>query len=363
MSTDIGVPDLSKLPQAEGHQLLEEVKTAAERDEKVGPGDTLHDYFQKSWGQTAAKHLEPACSKFFNMPSGELDQATRVYMGLARVVVADTEASLALKAQSEAMDNRIAVVRSALDSYPAAMAELPYPNLHPMPDSFMSYCEHARGTLNQSGVEISLTTRIESLERRAHGFDVGLHDTAADSSTTEFYDLVVWTGKLNRLEQILLKTDSLSPHIKSMGMHLFYHFADASQLSQTGYFQNYDHDIDVFRWSSLGVYSDQIDADGKSFCCTEIPDHGGVSTGESHALRHWQELRTLGLVEGEYSGAPAYIHAPNCFDRFLDGFGGASKAVMERIDGDFDNIVYAMPTEFGRINAALGLHERVRALH
>ena len=362
VTRDTSVPDLSNRPAEAVDRMLDEVQAAAEADAGT-VADTLHDYYIARWGQTAAEYLGAINLKFLGMPADMLDQNSHIYAGLKRIKIADDERSRRLKNASQAIDDRIAVARSPDDSfYPEAMAELPFPNLHPIPDSFAGYCRAARGVLERLGVSIQWQTRVHAIQKDANGQNATLINLQTKAEHEESFDLFLWSGKLAQLETLLFGSERLKSLIAPMGMHLFYHFARPEQFSDLGYFQNYDTDLDVFRWSSMGIYSRQTNADGLSFCCTEIPGHSGVTTGAEHADRHWDELRTLGLVSGDHAGDAVYVYAPNCFDRFKPGFSVAAADVMDRIDSEHQDIVYSRPNVFGRIVAAQQFYEHVEQL-
>jgi protoporphyrinogen oxidase len=349
VSTDMSVPDLSGQPPEVVDILLREVVEASGSPPAY---DTLRTFCQSRWGTTAADLLETVSIKVFGMPSTELDGQTSMYVGLKRIRLGDDARSLALKEQSDALQERVAVPRTAVGTfYRDALTTFPGHNLHPAPHSFRGFCDSAREVLVRQGVTIRLDTVVSELASRQQVW-VTFRSPVREVENPVPYDLVVWTGRLHALESLALGESRLSSLISPMGFHLFYHFAAAHQFSEHGYFQNYDPKPTFFRWSAMGNYTDQRTESGHSFCCTEIPDHGDHEAGSLDADIIWQDLRTSGLVTGLHDGHAHHIHAQRCVLRYLPGFTRVADQVMERLSREHPAIVFNHPGVFGRVLGA-----------
>ena len=358
MSPVMSVPDLSSQPPEVVKALLREVEEAASTAPVT---DSLRTYCQTRWGTTAADLLETVSLKVFGMPSADLDGLTSMYLGLKRIRLGDDERSLALKQQSEVLQDRVAVPRAAVGTfYRDAQSRFPGHNLHPMPLSFRSFCDSAREVLIRQGVSIRLGTGVSEMTSQGP-VQVTLTLPQKGTETPEPYDLVVWSGRLHVLESLALGESRLSDHISPMGFHLVYHFADEAQFSEYGYAQNYDRETVFFRWSSMGNYTAQRTETGQSFCCTEVPDHGNCDEIAVNADDLWEELRTAGLVKGRHDGRPHHIHARRCILRYLPGFSTAATGVMKRLNHEHPGIVFNHPGVFGRVNGAYRLQEALEA--
>ncbi|MEB3204371.1 MAG: NAD(P)-binding protein [Candidatus Sericytochromatia bacterium] len=353
----MSTPDLSFAPPEVVERMLEEVLTRAV---PTPPGLDLRAHCEARWGPTAARLLEPVCLKVFGMPATQLDALSRIYVGLGRIRLADSERSSMLRSLNPELDERLAIPRTdGPGFYPEAWARLPAPNLLPVPESFVGFCDEARIALEEVGVRVTMQTGLVGMEPGVPA-RVTMRTTGSGQVRKDTYDVVVWTLRFPSLEPLLLGDDTLSRHLAPMGMHLFYHFTEENNLGDLEYFQNYDPDVSWFRWSAMGRYTGQRTTEGLSFCCTEIPDHGsGGSSEQAEAV--WSEVRQLGLVRGRHDGRPHYVHAPRCLVRYLPGFSAAADQVMRRLDVEFPALLYNEPHIFGRIAAARYIRQRALA--
>ena len=347
-SHDMSAPDLSMHSQEDVARFVYETTLASDKPNDDN-SDTLLEYFTNRWGPSVTSILSTVTEKIFGICATELDQHTRIYSGLTRIRIAPDEWSLRLKQTSDALDERLAASREAVASLRNSTSQhTSFTNIHPMPHSFQGYCKQAERVLESRGVKILLNTEASDITYEREDCYVTLRNMTDGSTTRELFSPVVWTASFTSLEEALFNTSTITPFLKPMGMHLYYHFMPVDQIADIGYFQNYDQDLDLFRWSSMGCYSRQVNKRGESFTCTEIPDHVERDQQKDQQNHYWREMHSLDLVRGERAVDALHLHAPRCYDLFLKGFTSAYDDVVNTIWSECPELVFLPPQIFGR---------------
>jgi hypothetical protein len=314
--------------------------------------ESLYRYCAERWGPAVAAMLRPVAEKVLGLSPDALDGLNRAYLPLNRVRVLNEADSWTLKLSSAEIDARIAVARPPGGAlYPAAWEHLPAQNLHPGSRSMRGFCDSALLALENVGVRVQLRTSVEALGGGAPA-RVVLRTRGDDVDMSSSYDAVVWATRLPQLESLALRSSRLAQLVSPMGMHLFYYFAPEEAFVGPGYFHNFDSDTDVYRWSRMGGYSAQVTQDGLSFCCAEVPEHERIRSGPACAQKHWDELLSLGLVEGRHDGSPYHVWSRGCVPRLLPGYARTAEGVIEQVRGRCPAIVVRDPKVSGRVGAA-----------
>ena len=357
-------PDLSLQSKNICDKMLLELKEAAKKDAPIN--GRLDEYFLNKWGLTISKQMQRVSKKILAMDSSDLDANSSIYLGNARVKIASNDEAKFLKDSDPEIDKRLAVSRIAGETfYKDATNYLNFTNIHPSEDSFVGFCQNAKKTLLNMNVVINMRYTVEKIETikadnsNKDKLDVYLKNKGGKVSKENF-DYIFWTAPIRRLDMMLYNQDSLKKFIDPIGMNLCYIFANKNQISDMGYFQNFDISETFFRWSSMGIYSDQIDSDGRSFICIETPSIDKPEDISSYIKNQWQEIKSLNLVDGRLPDLTEYIYAPNVLNRFLPEFGNVAKNLCQKITDQYPNIIYTAPNKFGRVNAALEISKKIK---
>lgn len=361
VATNVSVPDLTHLPS----EIVERIEAEVQATGQDGlDARSLAQYYERRWGPTAAACLETINQKVLEAPASDLDLSSRIYAGLSRLrLFRDDAHALDLKQNDPLIDAKVAVPRGTFNFYKKSLEKIPFQNIVPVPNSFGEFCETVPSILQNIGVELLLETKISAL---AFEESKGKVTVTAQSATHEVSDLqsdmIVWCAPFEILCKLLSIETRTEDFISPIGTTITYYIAPKSAINPLGYLQNYDADMRFFRWSSMGLYSQQISNEGLSFCCTETPSENSLDKADSQteALRDWEDLCALDLVSGQPSQSPIRRFVPNAIKRRRPGFNDAAGAAMGKLALQVGpSMIYQKPDAFGRTPTARTLFDEI----
>ncbi|MEO9576104.1 MAG: NAD(P)-binding protein [Tateyamaria sp.] len=364
LNSEVSVPDLTALPS----EILATIQadTLASEDDGLSTVQ-LSEYYQARWGATAADYLNRVNLKALDEDASKLDQSNRIYAGLSRLrLFEDDQYALQLKSNSPAIDAKVAVPRHGAHFYSAAQDDPGrQQNIVPLPHSMGSFCTSAEQVLHEAGINLRLGFKIARLGIDP---DTGAVDAefANDAGTDRIIvDLLVWCTSFEQLCKTLDAPQNTAALLDPIGTTITYYVAANDQFCEHGYVQNYDPDMRFFRWSNMGSYSRQIAKDGTTFCCLETPSKHSRDGNDvqAEAQRDWDDLVTLGLVEGTFVKPPLRRFMPNCIKRRRPGYMTEAHAAQDWIALQFGtSFLYQDPDSFGRTPTARQLFDQIDCL-
>ena len=360
VATEVSVPDLTGLP-AETLAAIQS-ETIASKEDGLS-ADTLAEYSARRWGSKAAGFINTINRKALDDDASQLDQSSRIFAGLSRLRLFDDDAyAYDLKSKNVILDAKVAVPRKFAAFYSDAQTDPSAQNIIPLPHSFGGFCTTAEDVLIRNGVTFHLGANIESLSIEGDNGAVSATYNLNDTLNETQADLLVWCADFERLCTALGHPSGSGDFLDPIGTTLTYFKAPALNLSEHGYFQNYDLDTRFFRFSSMGNYTRQITTDGLSFCCVETPSKTSPDKDdpETEAMRDWEDLRSLGLVTGDPFGTTLRRFVPNCIKRRRPGYTKATTVAEENLALQFGrSFVYQSPDSFGRTPTARQLFDKI----
>ena len=362
VTREVSVPDLTALDPACIATIQSEVQAA---DSDGLDANTLAEYYQRRWGKTAADVLDRINIKCLDDSATNLDQSSRIYAGLTRLrIFDDDDFALSLKNKDPLIDAKVAVPRAAGSFYETSQKKVPSQNIIPVPSSFGGFCTSAAEVLERNDVTLQLGTKLTAL-----AIDNGKVTATAKSETETpvafCADFAVWCASFELLCALLGVENKTPDFLSPIGTTITYYVAPATAIDPLGYIQNYDTDMRFFRWSSMGLYTRQINASGHSFCCTETPSETSqdISDPQEEALRDWQDLGRLNLVSGTPVAPPMRRFVPGVIKRRRPGYSTAASTAMTKLDLHVaETMVYQKPDAFGRTPTARNLFNEIDAV-
>lgn len=340
LSEEMSSPDLTGLEQESLDQIIDEIYALKNN---APHHNTLQEYYEHRWGPKAAYFLGRVNRKFMCAQAVDLDTSSRIYTSTKRIrVFADNQKGLEAKQSCTLLNAKIAVPRSTIQCYTEAQHKRNKYNLHPMHSSFAGFCTSAGKILSDRGVHIELETTVKSLMNNGTHW----HVIVNKSQKNRCYDLVIWTGSIENLCKLIYGDSKTEQYLDPIGMNLDYFFCKAQNIKDLGYFHNYDEDMRFFRWSSMGLYSQQMNTQGESFCCVETT---GEALNDLQVSQHWRDLKTLGLVSGEPTRTPYHLYIPNVIKRRRPGYTHAAIDSEKQLAQYKDNLIFMNHNTFGRV--------------
>ncbi|MBL9051076.1 MAG: NAD(P)-binding protein [Tabrizicola sp.] len=263
------------------------------RESEVQP-EGLQDWLSWKFGTTLSTHLGAIVAKVTGAPASALDRAAASGLGmLSRVKLGSDSEMVALKGQSEILNDRLAVSLACRD-----IRFLGKNNTfrfgYPASGSLRAFCTSAAERLTELKVEIRLGESILDISSRPESVSLTLSDSKATARS------VLWTLPENGLLKLLRLDSEVSMASQPVGAVIHVFEVGVDDILGPSYVHDFSPDRVSFRYSRPGTYSGQIRPDGRTFVLAEIPCHPAHvdhSTGlQNHA---WRDLVASGYLRGD----------------------------------------------------------------
>ncbi len=263
----IAVPDLSQAPEALREDLIASVVAASKAPDDPQPGQTLKDRLDKRFGPAVAPHLAPGLDKLARVSLDDLAAEAFDVLSYAKRIRLDDDARMdELKAQSGALDERL-----ARKNHPENAPQkddgntFEHRNYYPTKGGMGEFCQRMKTYLEGLGVDIQTKYKVEGMSRDGQTVSVkGPTDVTANK--------VFWSLPTSFLPAVIgLDLDS-RPFFHPISAHIWAFQVPADQINDVTYIHDYTAANPIFRSSSAGLYSRQVNQNGQSFVLGEVYD-------------------------------------------------------------------------------------------
>jgi protoporphyrinogen oxidase len=288
----VAIPDLTYLDKnVQAEMLLEMVERASS---EPMPSDDLISAIQRRFGGTASEYLIPMITKMFALQPSELASSV-LEMGLFKRLRLLDETSARFLKRLPRLDDIIAVSSASnpLEFYPDSSA-YPFRNFYPSFGGMGAFSKAVAAQLANLGVEVILEAEFGSVQSTSKGLEITL--TSGRKITA---DRAISTLSPDVAERQFLGTNTIADRTHAVPMVLMYFALRPDHLTGMTYMHNFNEADLTFRNSAPGLYGKQINDDGLTYICAEIPTNvdGPVwSYSEDYVAQVFEEMRACGLV-------------------------------------------------------------------
>jgi protoporphyrinogen oxidase len=308
--------DLSSESSADIGQNIYEMTLAA-GTEWAGEPQSLGERNLRAFGKRAGSIVNAAAERMLLIPPEKVEPEYLSATPFNRIRVVPDNAARVLK-QAPELDNSIAMSRKSLGLNDAK-------NFYPKTGGMASFCKASESYCHDHDIDLKTGVKITSIHQRSDEIILDLEGVEAT------YDAVIWTSGIQNLSQLLLSKQIPTGIEHVVPMVIYYFRLRQEDAGPYTYVQNHDPELDVFRCSTQGVYSNQINDRGETYVCAESTtplDYPRWHNPENFAETIWQQCKQIGAVRGDpidstYFKIPATYRAP------LQGYRNAIESVMD----------------------------------
>ena len=291
------------------------------------------------------------------MDASKLDSEAFLSTPFGRIRIVPDDMGLVLK-ESPALDERIAASSQddPLKYYRHQATKYPYRNFYPRGKGMRTFCEKSLDCLQRLGVKVIFGETAANLSVN----QAKLRITLTNGKEQEA-DRVLWTTDAGRLAEILFHENSLDSLEHKVPMVLYFFKCKEEQVGAYTYIHDYSEDTQIFRASTPGSYGQQIDAEGNSYVCFEVPATVRQelwADPDQYLNEIWREGENLGIVQGQLPVEHTVVRLPVSYKPPKVGYGHAREELLLRVRGFSDRITVAHQTAFSKV----GILESLKAL-
>jgi protoporphyrinogen oxidase len=341
----VAIPDLTYLDKnVRARMLLEMVARASG---ETMPSDDLGSAIARRFGGTASQYLIPMMAKMFALQPSELASSV-LEMGLFKRLRFLDETPARFLKNLPRLDDIIAVSSASnpLEFYPDTSA-YPYRNFYPSSGGMGAFSNAVAAQLATMGVEIVLEAGIEDVQSTAMGLE-----TTLTSGRKIIADRAISALAPDVAERQFLNTDSIAERTHAVPMILIYFALHPDHLTGMTYMHNFNVADLTFRNSAPGLYGKQVNDDGLTYICAEIPTNvdGPVwSHTEDYVAQVFEEMRACGLVTDRAVFVDSHvIRARKSYSVAKVGQEAAITDVLGRLNQNTDRISFAGSMAFSK---------------
>jgi protoporphyrinogen oxidase len=289
-------PDLRRLPRAAYQHCVDEMRDLTGTPPVIAETANLADYLERRFGRHAVERVfEPVARKIWRQSAARIHPAAARIVYLARVVIDDHAATLALK-RSPAWDERLAFPDQR--NVPAAFAAGRPATRYPAGYGIWRVVEGLRAALERHGATLLPATRLRGIERGPKRIDALQLASGERGEARVEVDAVVWTlapAELLRLHDMPVAAlpDPPVPH------RFVWLLCDRPPLSgDVHWLRSFEPGDPVVRMSNPAAYCPDSAADGHPLCVEMHVDDPNTPDDRAAELAE-SALRALGLVAAE----------------------------------------------------------------
>jgi len=292
----------------------------------------LKELFQSRYGKTAENIFSKIFKKVYGLKSEEAAPAAIAQTSMGRLKFLDDVEMLQLK-QSPWLDTVLAARRKSVGKVDD------YVSIYPSDGNAMKgWCEKAMQWLQDKGVSIKLSTKINSISEKN---STCLIDT--DSGLINA-DYVVWANdSINALANILNIKKDVDKFQHGTPMVFTTFMTQANKVKDFTYLQNFDPNQFTYRSAAAGRISSQIDKNGISFVTCECP---ASTKGDFWSKPHkeipniWDEIKRLGIIENDAELVDYDIKKiPSTFKLCKSGYNNAFKDFTTTVNENYKQVI------------------------
>lgn len=341
----MAIPSFENLTHDRQARMLLGLFEAIEAD--AGDVTTLSQALETRFGPALARALLPMARKMFAEEPGALSSSA-LDMGLfKRVSFLDDDLSRRLKQLPE-VDDRLAVSSAAapLEFY-SDVSRFPYRNFYPNQGGMGGFTKAAGETLAAIGVEMTIGQGIEEVRQHKDGIATRL--STGEEITG---DIGISTFAPDAAERVFLGRDTLAGLTHSVPMVLFYFAVRPDALTGVHYMHDFRDDDLAFRCSAPGLYGNQVNDEGMTYVCAEVPtDMEGDLWADPDAFvpSVWSQMINAGIVQqdGEFR-AFRVLKTPKSYSVGAVGYEVALERCNHDLEASFPSVRFSKSLTFGK---------------
>lgn len=315
LSKGIAVPDFASAPQTLREMLIAEVTEAAKASDQLPSGKTLVDRLNVRFGQDVAKYLFPGIEKLARVLLETLaPEALDILSYCKRIRLSDDASMDTLKSLSAALDERLArASHQDTRQRPASGSKYSHRNYYPAKGGMGAFCDRMKIFLERFGVDILVNHRVSRLQFKDGIVEI---DSAQKINARKVY----WSLPGAMLAPVLGVDLDTRSYFHPIGVHFWAFQVKAGLCEDLTYIHDYTSENVIFRSSSAGLYSQQINEREETFVLAEVYDSPAVRKFQNDNETEksvWEDLQKMGqvkagaeYVQSHYWQVPAALAVP-----------------------------------------------------
>ncbi|MEE8059476.1 MAG: NAD-binding protein [Pseudomonadales bacterium] len=345
LSEDIALPDLSKLDLDTEQLLLEIVNASLEKNVEAA---NYSEHLVERYGIQAAAHIEKAAEKMIQIDCSQISVVAAEILPFSRARMFDDKLTDFLKSHPVLDEKLAARPRGDAFRYYNNVSEKGFRNFYPSEQGTSGFIARAQKHLEKKGVEFRLKTSLSEISTVDSMASVSFSD-----GLTENYSRVFWTADVDKLAELVYGETPLKNLLHKVPMVLYYYVVPETLVKDWTYLTDFSDNTLLYRSSAPGIYGNQIDANGNTYICCEVPTKIGSgiwNEPETFIDPIWKECINLGQVDkGEYVDVH-HIQTPVSFKIPKVGFLDTEDKIISRVQEHCEHIKVCRTTLFSKLS-------------
>jgi protoporphyrinogen oxidase len=263
---DVAVVDFSPLYKDFGDVWIRELLHAnSDKNFVKGHALTLADALLDRFGADLGTRLIPIAKKIYGTDPRNLDYTVISQGILSRIRLADDQITKILK-QIPILDEKIAIPQSLRsDGLPKTRPNALSKNFYPKAKGMRGFLESLHAGITNLGGSIYTGQNIVNIQN--HNNEITVRTSQGSEFLSDYAISTIAPEKFHNL----LEPQVALPESCYVPMVLFFGEYNINDLNKATYLHNFNSDQRVYRYSNQGLYSDQVNKDGRTFICVECP--------------------------------------------------------------------------------------------
>ena len=267
------------------------------KDKNVNSGSLRYiDDYRSTHGQNLTDVSIPTVQKYIGSDPEELSSDARVYLSIFdRPKLGDDAEMATLKLGDPFWDARLGVTNK-YEGHKFVGSEDNNKSCYPKSGGLKSFCEKAKRRLLELGVSISLGQAVNQIETIDNAVAVGTKDE------TYLTKSLFWSLPEVLLDKVMRTNIELSKTFLPVGMCFYAFEVKANSIKGPNYLHDFNVKRSVFRYSSMGSYTSQVNPKGDTFVVAEVPSHPRNienNTSDEGIKTVWKNFCDTGFVSSE----------------------------------------------------------------
>lgn len=353
----IAVPDFTNLPEQIKQTALFEIIECAAKDKFVPPAQNVSVLLQQRYGKTIADYLIKAIQKITTHTPETLDLGTINKLPLSRIrLLADEEAAI-LK-QIKELDDRLAVPFAGnMALYPNTQKSFPHKNFYPAKKGLRGFCEKAETYLRNENVNIKTGQSVQKIDITQKNIMVTLEN--GEEIETE---RMIWSIDPTILSNLILNENYFEGQNKNVPLVLYYFLVPHETSVKYTYLHDYTPENLVYRLSSPGFYGKQVNEEGMSYICAEVPtptDSEIWNNPESYEEQVWNYVQNIGMLDTAKPVKTIIMKTPVSYPVNSVEFGEKFEDFKTIIENKRSSIIISDPRLYSKVDLATYMKQEI----
>lgn len=360
-SDGIAVPDMSLFPDAEKKQAIKDLLSTTKQTEQHN--DSLHDSLVLHFGSVAGNYLSECVNRISAYDARDLSPAAFQTLRIINRIRLDEDAEMEkLKSRPE-LDDKLAVA-SESDPLKFYRNQTPFThrNYYPEKKGMRGFCEAAASYLEETGIELKLKSFMSNLRLKPDNQVVAEFKDGEPIET----DVCYWALPGSLFLRMLNIDDPLVKHTSPVSMILYYFRIHPDLVNDYTYIHDFSAGKLCFRASTPGLYGNQIDEDGNTYICAEVPVKINTelwNNPERHLDAIWNELIAMELVKRSATyHSSKNIKMPVAYVLPSHGWEGVKLEHDAKFNNYKDSVIFSDSNTFGKINILQSVKQDLKVL-